>query len=175
MARTTTTLCAALLLVALVAGPAGAVPPLHDTLVINNVVQDNGDACGFPVRWDITLEAMRTRFFDQDGNLTHVDLIVEEDNTITNLDTGLTLREGPDHFIQRTFIEEDGVRIETAGLSVFVQDGADSVMDAGRFVISQGAGGIVVLHDAGQHEPRQLFAEGGTLADALAAFCGVLS
>lgn len=33
---------------------------------------------------------------------------VHEDNTVTNLESGLTLREGPDSFLQTTYFSDDG-------------------------------------------------------------------
>jgi hypothetical protein len=165
----------ALTTVAFPATSARAVPPVHDTLEIHNVVQDNGEACGFPVRWEIDLVAQRTRFFNDQGQLVRVHLQISEDNTITNLDTGFTLREGPDRFIQRNIFEADGtVTIETNGLSVNVKAETGVVKDVGRFVVNFGPEGPVVLQSAGKHRPRELAIEGGFPA-ALAAFCDVLS
>src|SRR3989337_4454446 len=75
--------------------PAVAVPPEREFVALTNVVQDNGEACGFPVRWDIDLTINITRFFDGDGALVREHFQIREMNTVSNLESGLTLQEGP--------------------------------------------------------------------------------
>jgi hypothetical protein len=154
---------------------AGAIPPEHETVTVTNVVQDDGEACGFPVRWDIELTADITRFFDQDGTLVRQHLQVREMNTVTNLDTGLTLQEGPDSFIQRNIFNDDGtVTIQANGLSVNVQ-GEEKLKDVGRFVTRVGPGLFEVVLSAGPHPVRGLATSGSVGPELLAAFCDVLS
>ena len=110
---------AAALGLGVLAAPAAAVPPVH--LSIDpppNIVEDQGQACGFPVRWTIDLSVEQTRFFDQEGNLVRIQSHVKEDNTIANLSSGLALREGPDSFTQTTRFNDDGsVEIVVTGLA----------------------------------------------------------
>ena len=162
-------------MVGAMAPPALAVPPERQSLALSNVVQDNGEACGFAVRWDIELTADITRFFGQDGALERIHVQVREMNTVTNLDTGLTLQEGPDAFIQRTLFNDDGtVTIEVNGLSVNVR-GEEKLKDVGRFVFRTGPGEFEVLMAAGPHPVRELATSGSVTPELLAAFCGVLS
>jgi hypothetical protein len=155
------------------AGPAGAVPPVSDSGTQLNIVQDQGQACGFPVRWTINLSFDRTRFFDQDGNLTRIQVHIKEDNTIENLDTGLVLREGPDSFTQTTVFNDDGtVEIIATGLAANVF--GEALKDVGRVVlVPTGGGQLELVFSAGPHPVRE--ATTGPLVQALAAFCDVLS
>ena len=163
------TALAVLLAVAAVA-PASAAPPVRQTIVQHNVVEDQGQACGFPVRWTIDLEVERTRFFDASGATVKIIDHVREDNTLENLATGLTLREGPDAF-QQVISFENGVVSQVAinGLSVNVRD--EQLKDVGRIVLQ---GGVIVF-SAGPHAVREAIAPGAPIAAALVAFCDVLA
>jgi hypothetical protein len=93
----------------LVAAGASAVPPQHFTAEPpTRIVEDTGQACGFPVRWTIDLTVEGTNFFDSEGRIVRQQAHIREDNTITNLATGLTLREGPDSFMQTIYFNPDG-------------------------------------------------------------------
>lgn len=163
-----------LLVMALAAAPASALPPERETFVVNNVVEDDGEACGFPVRWDIHFVSEVTRFFDEDGQLVREHAQLTEDNTVTNLATGLEVRDGPVRFIQRTLFQPDGTAIiEANGLSVNVQAETGTVRDVGRFVLASTPEGPVVLQSAGVHPARELFVDG--FPAVLAAFCDVLA
>ena len=154
--------------------PAAAAPPLRlPTLELNNRVQDEGQACGFPVRWDIALTVERTNFFDSEGRLVRQQARIREDNTITNLTTGLTLREGPDAFVQTTTFNPDGsiAAITATGLAVNVR-GEERLKDVGRVVWLPGTNEIVF--SAGPHPVREAM-EGGNFRTALSAFCEVLA
>ena len=154
--------------------PAVAVPPEREFVAQTNVVQDNGEACGFPVRWDIDLTIDITRFFDGDGALTREHFQIREMNTVSNLESGLTLQEGPDAFIQRNLYNDDGsVTIEANGLSVNVR-GEEKLKDVGRFVVRIGPGEFEVVMAAGPHPVREL-STGAVTPELLAAFCDVLS
>src|SRR5687767_13839278 len=73
----------------LLAATASAVPPEHFTAEPpTRIVQDTGQACGFPVRWTIDLTVEGTNFFDSEGRLVRQQAQIREDNTITNLATG---------------------------------------------------------------------------------------
>ena len=152
------------------AAPALAEPPVHQTIVQHNVVEDQGQACGFPVRWTIDLTVERYRFFDQSGTTVRIIDHVREDNTIENLTTGTVLREGPDAF-QQVISFEDGrvTQIAVNGLSVKVA--GEQLMDVGRVVLE---GGVIVF-SAGPHDVREAVGPGRPLSDALVAFCEVLA
>jgi hypothetical protein len=158
---------------ALVAAPALAVEPQRFELTIHNPVQDQGQACGFPVLWDINLTVAGTNFFDADGVLIRQQAQVREDNTITNLDTGLTVREGPDSFMQTVYFNPDGTvrELVATGLAANVR-GDEPFKDVGRVVWLPGTNEIVF--SAGPHPVREAI-EFGTFATGLSAFCDVLS
>ena len=136
-------------------------------------MQDSGEACGFPVRWAIDISSVEGHtFFNQDGTRTRQVVHIKEDNTITNLETGLTLREGPDSFTQ-TIIYDDLGRVEriiATGLAANVF--GEGLKDVGRVVWLPGTNEIVF--SAGSHPVRE-GAEFGNFRTALAAFCDVLA
>ena len=156
---------------AVVAAPALADAPIRlPTLTLNNVVTGE-TSCG-TLRWDIHLVAERTNFVDSEGNLVRQIAHVTEDNTITNVTTGETLREGPDSFIQTIYFNENGTvnRIVASGLQARV---GNELMDVGRVVLLPlGGGRLDLVFSAGQHPVREA-ADLGTLAAALPAFCAV--
>lgn len=155
-----------------VASPARAVPPERLTVNQHRVVADQGQNCGFPVRWTIDLTADVTRFFDQDGRRIREQAHIKEDNTLENLATGKTLREGPDSFTQTTYFDESGNRthIVVTGLAA----NAGPVKDVGRVVLVPAGGGqLDIAFSAGKHPVRE--ATTGPLAEALKAFCTVLA
>ncbi|HSG18098.1 MAG TPA: hypothetical protein VLE70_17515 [Anaerolineae bacterium] len=145
----------ALIVMVMVATPVAAVEPVTATFQFADVIEGYVPACDLNLRWDISGTVDRTFFFDQDGNVVRILDHVQEDNTITNLDTGESLREGPDHFIQHIFFNDDGtVRLDINGLSVLVNSGENMVVDAGRVVLFFGPGGPSVLQVAGRHDVR---------------------
>lgn len=169
--RRLTMFVATLAIVAL-ASPASAVPPQHFFVdPPPNIVEDNGEACGFPVRWTIDLEVRGTNFFDKDGNIVRQQAHIKEDNTITNLDTGLTLREGPDSFMQ-TIHFENGVPVSFTATGLALNVFGEQLKDVGRVVWLPGTNEIVF--SGGPHEARELL-EFGTFEDVLGFFCDVLS
>ena len=160
-------------LVVMLAGPAGAVPPQHFSVTPPpNIVEDQGQACGFPVRWSIHLTVEGTNFFDQDGNLVRQQAHIKEENTISNLDTGLTLREGPDSFMQTAVFNPDGsvAYFTASGLAANVF--GEQLKDVGRVIWLPGTNEIVF--SAGKHPVREAI-ELGNFQNALEAFCDVLS
>ncbi|HXV33619.1 MAG TPA: hypothetical protein VD769_06385 [Gaiellaceae bacterium] len=145
------------LLAGVLALPALAGAPQRDQVAQNQVVQ-GPTSCGL-LRWEIHLTGDRFRFFDQDGRLVRVQVHISEDNTITNLDTGETYREGPDNFMQTTLFTDDGPLIVATGLAANVQ-GAQ-LKDVGRVVINPLTGEIVF--SAGQHPLREAQEAGNVL------------
>lgn len=163
MRRTLVPVLGALLAGAL-ALPALAAEPQRDQVAQNQVVQGQ-TSCGL-LRWEIHLTADRFRFFDQDGQLVRVQVHISEDNTITNLDTGETYREGPDNFMQTTLFTDDGPLIVATGLAANVP-GAQ-LKDVGRVVIDPRTGEI--LFSAGQHPLREAQEAGNVLEGFCALF-----
>ena len=157
----------------LAAGPALAVEPQRFELTLHNPVQDQGQACGFPVLWDIRLTVEGTNFFNSDGILVRQQAQIREDNTITNLETGLRIREGPDSFMQTVYFNPDGTvrELVATGLAANVQ-GDEPFKDVGRVVWLPGTNEIVF--SAGPHPVREAI-EFGNFLTGLSAFCDALS
>jgi hypothetical protein len=156
---------------AAVAAPALAVPPqqIDDVVVHNPIVGET--SCG-RLLWDINLVVDITNFFDRDGTRIRQIAHVREDNTITNLTTGETFREGPDSFIQTTYYNEDRTinRIVASGLQARV---GNELRDVGRVVlVPLGDGRFDLVFAAGPHPVREA-ADDGRIADALPAFCAL--
>jgi hypothetical protein len=153
---------------------AAAVPPDRTTVdPPPNIVQDNGEACGFPVRWAIDISAVDiTNFYDSEGRRVRQQAHITEDNTITNLNTGLTLREGPDHFMQTVYFGEDGRPTHFVATGLAANVFGTDVKDVGRVVWLPGTNEVVF--SAGKHDLREAI-QFGTFADALVVFCDVLS
>ncbi len=114
----------------------------------------------------------RTNFVDSEGNLVRQIAHVKEDNTITNLTTGETFREGPDSFTQTIYFNPDRTinRIVATGLQARV---GNELMDVGRVVlVPLGGGRFDLVFAAGPHPVREA-ADDSTITDALPAFCAV--
>jgi hypothetical protein len=156
---------------AIAAAPAHADKPLQlPTLVLNNVVTGQ-TACG-ELRWDIHLVVEQDELLRHEGNLVRQIALVKEDNTITNLTTGETFREGPDSFTQTIYFNPDRTidRLIATGLQVRV---GNELIDAGRVVLEPlGGGKFNLVFSAGQHPVREA-ADDSTITDALSAFCAV--
>lgn len=136
-------------------GRAGAVAPVTQTFAFADTITGVAPSCGLPLSWDIEGSVERTLFFDKDGQVVRIQDQVRESNTITNLETGETLQEGPDSFIQRILFGADGsVTVQINGLSVLVNQGDNSVVDAGRVVLFFGPSGPSVLSVSGRHDIR---------------------
>lgn len=146
------------------AAPATAAEPMRDTVVQNGVVQGE-TSCGV-LRWEIHLTGERFRFFDNEGNLVRVQVHIREENTITNLTTGETLREGPVSFMQTTLFTDDGPRIVATGLAANVF--GQQLKDVGRVVIDPLTGDIEF--SAGPHPLREAQSEGNVLEGFCAVF-----
>jgi hypothetical protein len=151
------------------AAPAAAVPPTRQTIVQHTVVEDRGQACGFPVRWTIDLTVERTRFFDDAGNLVRIIDQVREDNTVENLATGTVLREGPDSFQQMISFEGGTPVVAINGLALNLQ--GEQLKDVGRVVIEN----QLILFSAGPHAAREAIEGGQPISEALVVFCDALS
>lgn len=158
--------------IALTAAPAGATEPARQTISVTNVIEGFVPECGLNLRWEISLIVERTLFFDQDANVTRIQDQVRENNTITDVDAGVTLQEGPDSFIQRILFDDDGtVTVQVNGRGVLVNDGNNVVVDAGRLVLQFGPGGPVVLALNGRHDIREIDPLSTDDPALLAGFC----
>ena len=151
------------------AAPAPAVAPTRQAITQRNVVEDNGEACGFPVRWTIDLTVERTRYFDAAGNLVRIIDHVREENTVENLDTGEVLREGPDAFQQVITFEGGVASVAINGLALNLQ--GEQLKDVGRVVIEN----QLIVFSAGPHPAREAIEGGQPIGDALVVFCDALS
>ena len=160
--------CAAALAVA---SPAGATAPVRTPIDVSQTLT-GATECG-TLRWDIHITGFQITFFDADGRRTFVQAHIHEDNTITNLTTGESFREGPDAFTQTSYFNPDGTldRIVATGLAANV--GGEQFKDVGRVVLLPlGAGRFDLAFSAGRHPLREA-ADDGRLADALPAFCAL--
>jgi hypothetical protein len=152
------------------ASPALADPPVQTDIEVNQVLT-GPTPCG-TLRWDIHITGSQTTFFD-DGVRRRVQAQLHEDNTITNLTTGESFREGPDAFMQTSYFNLDGTldRIVATGLAANVQ--GEQFKDVGRVVlVPLGGGRFDLVFSAGQHPLREA-ADDGRLPDALQAFCAL--
>jgi hypothetical protein len=150
------------------ASPALAEPPVRTEIDVSQAVTGT-TPCGM-LRWDIHITGQQTTFFE-DGVRRRVQAHLHEDNTITNLTTGESFREGPDSFMQTSYFNPDGTldRIVATGLAANVQ--GEQFKDVGRVVlVPLGAGRFDLVFSAGQHPLREA-ADDGRLADALPGFC----
>jgi hypothetical protein len=155
---------------------AGADGPVHASREFALVVQDEGENCGFPIRWEINGTVSELRFFDEEGTLIRLQAHIEESNVLTNLATGKTVADEP-VFNQVAIVNPDGTlqSVETRGLFVNARGGmGTSVMDVGLvklIVISPTERELVF--EAGQHPFRAETLV--SLRDGLSAFCDVLA
>jgi hypothetical protein len=161
--------------VAVCAAPALATPPTRQEITDHEVLT-NPTACGsYGVTWEINLTGTIWTFFDDQGRRTKQVGHIREDNTITNTVTGLTLREGPDNFVQtNTFDPETGLRerIFIVGISVNVRRGDERLVDRGPILIDGQTGRI--LWSAGPHPLRELLDGSFDTSLALPGFCDIL-
>jgi hypothetical protein len=154
---------------------AGADGPVHASREFALVVQDEGENCGFPIRWEINGTVSELRFFDEEGTLIRLQAHIEESNVLTNLATGRTVADEP--VFNQVAIVKDGTlqSVETRGLFVNARGGmGTSVMDVGLvklIVISPTERELVF--EAGQHPFRAETLV--SLRDGLSAFCDVLA
>jgi hypothetical protein len=160
---------------AAIAVPAAAVPPTTTT-VSQQVTLTNPTACGsYGVEWRINLTAEVKRYFDSQGRLTHIAQHVQENNTVRNTVTGLTLQEGPDDFVQTTYFNpETGQRtlIYIRGVSAIVRRGDEVLVDKGKIWIDGQT--LRIIDSTGPHPLRELMDGSLNVALALPGFCDIL-
>jgi hypothetical protein len=169
-------LAAAGLAAAVLAAPAHADDPtIIRDLQVHQVISD-ADACGeFGVVWDINITADIYTFFDANGVRVRQQIHIHEDNTITNTVSGLTLREGPDSFMQTTYFLPGGTGVDYIVATGLQAQVGNELRDVGRVVLEPlGGGRFDLVFAAGPHPVREA-ADDGTLVDALTGFCDVLS
>jgi hypothetical protein len=158
---------------AAVSAPAVADPPEQTkNLVLPTRVVTGETPCG-TLTWTINIVVDIKDFFDSEGNLVRQIAHVAEDNTIRNVTTRETFREGPDSFIQTIYFNPDGTvnRIVASGLQARV---GNELMDVGRVVLAPlGGGRFDLVFSAGQHPVREAADDGRPVQDALPGFCAL--
>lgn len=169
------TILLALASLLLIAAPAAANPPVRDQIIRQNPLRDNGEACGFPVLWDINMSIDRLRWFDDEGRVVREIQHITEDNTVHNLATGKVVRDGPVNFV-RHHEYENGVRVRTTdtGVMVNIRDGGERLLDIGWVQYRVHPDGIWEIFRSAGHHPVFEVLDGNTFPASLRAFCGVL-
>ena len=156
-------------LLVLAALPAAADPPTQVRQTFSGEVTDNGEACGDPLSWEFTGEALVTRFF-ADGDLVRIQVLVQESGTVTNLTTGEVVELPRGAFLERVLLVDDGsIIIEDVGLSVRVTGSEDFLLDVGRFVVRLDPDEL--LQSSGQHPIREINPFSVSDPALLGAFC----
>jgi hypothetical protein len=165
----------AVLVLAVFAAPALAVPPTRTESHVSFPVE-NRAACGtYGVKWNIVLHSVNWTFFDREGRRTKLVQHITEDNTVRNTDTGLTLREGPDNFVQTTTFDpatQQREHIFIVGVSAIVRRGREVLVDRGPILIDGQTGRII--WSFGPHPLRELIDGSFNTALALPGFCHIL-
>ena len=150
--------------------PATAEPPTHVRFTFSGAVTDEGQACGDPLSWEFTGEVLLSRFFDSEGNLVRIQVLVQESGTVTNLATGEVVDLPRTAFTERVLFVEDGsIIIEDVGLSVRVTGPEDFLLDVGRFVVRLNPDEL--LQSSGQHPIREINPFSVDDPALLGAFC----
>jgi hypothetical protein len=153
---------------------AAAVPPTHTQQTFSGAVTDEGQACGDPISWEFTGEVLITRFFDSDGNLVRIQVLVQESGTVTNLTTGEVVVLPQTSFLERVLLVEDGsIIIEDVGLSVRITGPEDFLLDVGRFVVRLDPDEL--LQSSGQHPIREINPFSVSDPALLGAFCDLFA
>ena len=171
-------LALALLMLAVFAAPASAAPPPPPTkqVITQTPVLTNATACGtYGVTWRINLTATIWTFRDDLGRRTKTITYVEEDNTVENTVTGLTLRDGPVNFVDTTTINPETNRRTQSlivGTSVNVRRGRERLIDTGAVLLDEQ---FNIVWSIGPHPLRELLqGTNGNPAFALPGFCRIL-
>jgi hypothetical protein len=130
---------------------AAADPPTHQRVTFSGVVSDQGQACGDPLSWACTGEALVNRCLDSGGSLVQV----RESGTVTNLATAEVVDLPRTAFTERVLLVEGGsIIIQDVGRSVRVTGPEDFLLDVGRFVVRRNPDEL--LQSSGQHPIREL-------------------
>lgn len=158
------------------AAPAAAELRLvKDHVEVHNPQQDMGQNCGFPVLWDLHLSVDRYRWYNEQDQLVRYLAYVHEDNTVKNLETGKTVRDGPVDFI-RTRAYENGVEKYTidTGMMVNIRAGRESVLDYGSIKYRVDPDGTWNIFGGVGPHPVYEALDGNQFISALGAFCEVV-
>ena len=155
-------------------GSAAAVPPTTVT-GSQQATLTNPTACGsYGVEWNINLTFESKTFFDSQGRRTHIVTHIQENNTVRNTVTGLTLQEGPDDFVQTTYFDPaTGLRtpVYIRGVSAIVRRGDEVLLDKGKIWIDGQTARII--DSIGPHPLRELMDGSFNTALALPGFCDI--
>ena len=154
--------------------PAAADEPTHVRQTFSGAVTDQGQACGFPLSWEFTGEALVTRFFD-DGVLVRIHAQVRESGTVTNLATGEVVELPGTAFLERVLRIDGGsiIIVEDNGLSVRVTGPEDFLLDVGRFVVQISPAEL--LQSSGMHPIREINPFSVSDPALLGAFCDLFA
>jgi hypothetical protein len=132
-----------------------------------------GQACGDPLSWAFTGEALVNRFFDSKGSLVRIQVQVRESGTVTNLATGEVVDLPRTAFTERVLLVEGGsIIIQDVGLSVRVTGPEDFLLDVGRFVVRLNPNEL--LQSSGQHPIREINPFSVNDPALLGAFCDLV-
>jgi hypothetical protein len=100
------------------AGPIhlAADSPLHQRFSFLGAVTDEGQACGEPLSWKFSGEALLSRFVDTEGNLVRIQVQVRQCRSVTDLASGEIIELPGTAFTERVLFVEDGsIIIEDVG------------------------------------------------------------
>ncbi len=116
--------------------------PIENSFVID-------DECDFPVLVEFTGQGKFLVFFDREGNPIRAQVHTRHDGTVTNLDTGLTLRD-PVH--RTTFFDFVKGTMTVVGLELGITVPGSGVvaLEAGRAVFDLDTGKVLFV--AGPHQ-----------------------
>jgi hypothetical protein len=159
------------------AAPAAAgVPPTKQVIGPLHQVLTDPTACGsYGVTWNTNLTVTLWTFFDGQGRRVKRVAHVEEDNTVVNTVTGLTLRDGPVNFVETVTYDaatNTPKLVFIVGTSADVRRGNERLVDRGPILIDGQTGRI--LWSAGPHPLRELLDGSFDTRLALPGFCHIL-
>jgi CBS domain-containing protein len=130
---------------------AGAPVITRETLEFDYVDPVLSSTCGFDVQVAGTLNATEKLFFDNDGNPIRVDVHVQYTGTVTNLESGLTLRD-PGAFKFTVDFVNNTVTETGMHFAITVPGEGVVVLDAGRLVGDVSSGDLELIFEAGPHQ-----------------------
>jgi hypothetical protein len=137
-----------------------APPDMRDVHFEVHIVDDW--SCDFPIALDFVFDAREKFFYNEEGELIRFQAHVDRQGTLTNLETGLTLRD-PGHSTVFIDMVEGTQTVVGLNWNINVPGEGVVVLDVGRLVFDLYTGDI--LFEAG---PHQLRGEGPTwLCDVL--------
>ncbi len=144
------------LMALLLTAPAFAVPPTFETIPLERTFVDS-EACGFPVKAEITGKLKIQHHFDQEGDPVFDRItFVQWSLTITNLETGESIRTVGPEPIKVTFNQDGSVTEAHMGLIHHIVVPGEGLVtaDVGRIVFLITEDDFETTFEAGIHEMR---------------------